>query len=128
MPTQGSGTSKPSAASETLANAAKRAEAEQRRQAASEDFYAQIDVLKEEIATLKEQIARSGGQSFDAAKKAASAGVDHLKSQGEITFDDLKANASDIEAQMMATVREKPMTALACALGAGFLLAVLTRR
>jgi len=128
MPTQGSGTSKASAAGETLANAAKRAEAEQRRQAASEDFHAQIDVLKEEIASLKDQIARSGGHSFDAAKKAATAGVDHLKSQGEITFDDLKANANDLEAQMVATVREKPVTALACALGAGFLLALLTRR
>jgi ElaB/YqjD/DUF883 family membrane-anchored ribosome-binding protein len=128
MPTQGSGTSKASAAGETLANAAKRAEAEQRRDAAAENFNAQIDVLKEEIASLKEQIARSGGHSFDAAKRAASAGVDHLKSQGEITLDDLKANANDLEAHMVATVREKPVTAMACALGAGFLLALLTRR
>jgi ElaB/YqjD/DUF883 family membrane-anchored ribosome-binding protein len=122
---QGSGSPK---ADETLANVAKRAEAEQRRDAAAEDFHAQIDVLKEEVATLREQIARSGGHSFDAAKKAASAGVDHLKSQGEVTLEDLRSNASDIEGQLVAAVREKPVTAMACALGAGFLLALLTRR
>lgn len=125
MARQGSGSPK---ADETLANVAKRAEAEQRRDAAAEDFHAQIDVLKEEVATLREQIARSGGHSFDAAKKAASAGVDHLKSQGEVTLEDLRSNASDIEGQLVAAVREKPVTAMACALGAGFLLALLTRR
>jgi ElaB/YqjD/DUF883 family membrane-anchored ribosome-binding protein len=125
MATQGSGSSK---AAEELANAAKRAEAEQRRTAAGEDFHAQIDVLKEEVANLREQIARSGGHSFEAAKKAASAGVDHLKSQGEMTLEDLRSNASDLEGQLVATVREKPVTAMACALGAGFLLALLTRR
>ena len=125
MAPQGSGSPK---ADETLANVAKRAEAEQRRDAAAEDFHAQIDVLKEEVATLREQIARSGGHSFDAAKKAASAGVDHLKSQGEVTLEDLRSNASDIEGQLVAAVREKPVTAMACALGAGFLLALLTRR
>jgi ElaB/YqjD/DUF883 family membrane-anchored ribosome-binding protein len=85
-------------------------------------------VLKEEVANLREQIARSGGHSFEAAKKAASAGVDHLKSQGEMTLEDLRSNASDLEGQLVATVREKPVTAMACALGAGFLLALLTRR
>ena len=125
MAPQGSGSPK---ADETLANVAKRAEAEQRRDAAAEDFHAQIDVLKEEVATLREQIARSGGHSFDAAKKAASAGVDHLKSQGEVTLEDVRSNASDIEGQLVAAVREKPVTAMACALGAGFLLALLTRR
>lgn len=125
MAIQGSGSSK---ASETLANAAKRAEAEQRRDAATENFHAQIDVLKEEVAALKEQLARSGGHSFDAAKKAASAGVDHLKSQGEMTLEDLRSNGNDLEGQLVATVREKPVTAMACALGAGFLLALLTRR
>jgi ElaB/YqjD/DUF883 family membrane-anchored ribosome-binding protein len=128
MATQGSGPSKASATSETLAGAAKRADAEQRRNAAAEDFHAQIDVLKEEVANLREQISRSGGHSFDAAKKAASAGVDHLKSQGEMTLEDLRSNANDLEGQLVATVREKPVTAMACALGAGFLLALLTRR
>lgn len=125
MAPQGSGSPK---ADETLANVAKRAEAEQRRDAAAEDFHAQIDVLKEEVAALREQLGRSGGHSFDAAKKAASAGVDRLKSQGEITLEDLRSNASDIEGQLAAAVREKPVTAMACALGAGFLLALLTRR
>jgi ElaB/YqjD/DUF883 family membrane-anchored ribosome-binding protein len=128
MATQGSGSSKAAAVSETLASAGKRVEAEQRRDAAAEDFHAQIDVLKEEVANLREQIARAGGHSFDAAKKAASAGVDHLKSQGEMTLEDLRSNANDLEGQLVATVREKPVTAMACALGAGFLLALLTRR
>jgi ElaB/YqjD/DUF883 family membrane-anchored ribosome-binding protein len=61
-------------------------------------------------------------------KKAASAGVDQLKAQGEAAYEGLRANAHDLEGQVYAAVREKPATSLAIAAGVGFLLALVTRR
>ena len=39
-----------------------------------------------------------------------------------------RACAEDIEAQLIAKVREKPVTSLAIAAGVGFLFALLSRR
>jgi ElaB/YqjD/DUF883 family membrane-anchored ribosome-binding protein len=40
----------------------------------------------------------------------------------------LRTSAKDIEAQIMDSVREKPVTSLAIAAGVGFLFALLARR
>jgi ElaB/YqjD/DUF883 family membrane-anchored ribosome-binding protein len=40
----------------------------------------------------------------------------------------LRGNAQEIEAQVVAHVREKPVTSLAIAAGVGFLFALLSRR
>ncbi|RVA25445.1 DUF883 family protein, partial [Mesorhizobium sp. M7D.F.Ca.US.004.03.1.1] len=58
----------------------------------------------------------------------ATEGVEQLRAQGEAAFDSLRSNAKDIEAQMMASVREKPVTSLAIAAGVGFLFALIARR
>lgn len=99
-----------------------------RRAAAAEDFQEQIEVLRAEVAKLAEQIARSGDVSLGAMRKAAAAGVDQLKAQGEAAVEGLRSNAHDLEGQLAAAVREKPVTALALAAGAGFLFALLSRR
>lgn len=99
-----------------------------RRAAAAEDFQEQIEVLRAEVAKLAEQIARSSDVSLGAMRKAASAGVDQLKAQGEAAMQGLRSNAHDLEGQLATAVREKPVTALALAAGAGFLLALMSRR
>ena len=43
-------------------------------------------------------------------------------------MEGLRSNAKDIEAQIVASVREKPVTSLAIAAGVGFLFALLARR
>ena len=62
------------------------------------------------------------------AKRAAYDGADQLRAQGEATLADIKASAREIEDQLGRTVREKPLTSLAMAAGAGFILALLARR
>ncbi len=99
-----------------------------KRTAAEIEMEAQIEILRAEVAKLTAQIESSGNISVKAMKKAASAGVDQLKSQGEVAFDGIRSNARDIEDQVYATVREKPATSLAIAAGVGFLLAILARR
>ncbi|TGP29551.1 DUF883 family protein, partial [bacterium M00.F.Ca.ET.228.01.1.1] len=62
------------------------------------------------------------------ARRAAAEGVEQLRAQGEAAFDSLRGNARDLEAQMVASVREKPVTSLAIAAGVGFLFVLLARR
>ena len=54
--------------------------------------------------------------------------MEQLRAQGEAAFDNLRSNARDLEEQVLASVREKPVTSLAIAAGVGFLFAVLSRR
>jgi ElaB/YqjD/DUF883 family membrane-anchored ribosome-binding protein len=92
------------------------------------DLEADIRQLREDVAKLTEQLAQTGQHSFNAARRAASEGVEALRAQGEAAVDQLKTNARDLEDQVAVKVREKPITALAIALGVGYFLALLSRR
>lgn len=98
------------------------------KSAAAADMEMQIQTLKEEIAKLRAQVASSGERSFGALRNIAADGAEQLRSQGEAAMGDLKDSAGDIEAQLAATVREKPVTSLAIAAGVGFLFALFARR
>ena len=92
------------------------------------DLEADIRQLKADIEKLTKQLAKTGEHGYGTARRAATEGVEQLRAQGEAAFDSLRGNAKDIEAQMMANVREKPVTSLAIAAGVGFLFALLARR
>lgn len=92
------------------------------------DIEADIRQLREDIAKLTEQLAKTGQHSYGAARRAANEGVEQLRAQGEAAIEGLKSNARDLEDQLTTTVREKPITALAVALGIGYFLALLSRR
>ena len=64
----------------------------------------------------------------DRQQSAAADGVEQLRAQGEAAFDGMRGSAEEIEAQLIAKVREKPVTSLAIAAGVGFLFALLSRR
>jgi ElaB/YqjD/DUF883 family membrane-anchored ribosome-binding protein len=94
----------------------------------SSDLEADIRQLKADIEKLTRQLAKTGEHGYGTARRAASEGVEQLRAQGEAAFDNLRGNARDIEAQITASVREKPVTSLAIAAGVGFLIALLARR
>lgn len=87
-----------------------------------------IAELRAEVAALARQIGSLGEKSMNTAKRAAAEGVEQLRSQGEAKFAELREKTDDIEAQVTATVREKPITSLAIAAGVGFLFALMARR
>lgn len=87
-----------------------------------------IRQLKADIEKLTKQLAATGQQGYGTAKRAAADGVEQLRAQGEAAFDSLRGNARDLEEQVLANVREKPVTSLAIAAGVGFLFAILSRR
>ncbi|SJM33543.1 DUF883 family protein [Mesorhizobium delmotii] len=95
---------------------------------ADSDLEADIRQLKADIEKLTKQLAKTGEHGYGTARRAATEGVEQLRAQGEAAFDTLRSNAKDIEAQVVASVREKPVTSLAIAAGVGFLFALLARR
>lgn len=92
------------------------------------DLEADIRQLKADIEKLTKQLAETGEHGYGAARRAAAEGVEQLRAHGEAALGSLRGGAEDIEAQVVARVREKPMTSLAIAAGVGYLFALLSRR
>lgn len=95
---------------------------------ASPDLDADIRQLRADIARLTDQLNLTGEHSYRTARRAAKEGVEQLKVQGEAAMEGLRSNAKDFEDQVLATVREKPVTSLAIAAGIGYLFAMMSRR
>jgi len=92
------------------------------------DLEADIKQLKGELEKLAKQMAATGEHGYGTARRAAAVGAEQLRAQGEAKLEELRASARDIEEQILATVREKPVTSLAIAAGVGYLFALLARR
>lgn len=92
------------------------------------ELEADIRQLRADIEKLTRQLAATGQHGLGTAKRAAAEGVEQLRAQGEAAFENLRGNARDLEEQVLAAVREKPVTSLAIAAGIGFLFAHLSRR
>jgi ElaB/YqjD/DUF883 family membrane-anchored ribosome-binding protein len=92
------------------------------------DVEADIRQLQEDLAALKEQLARTGEHGIGAAKRAAAEGVEQLKAQGEAAMAGVKDKAQDIEEELTARVREKPITSLAVAAAIGYVFALISNR
>lgn len=95
---------------------------------ATPDLEADIKQLKADIEKLAAQLAKTSEHGYGTARRAATEGIEELRARGEAAVEGLRANASDLEAQLLASVREKPVTALAVAAGIGFLFALIARR
>ena len=94
----------------------------------TEDLQAQVEQLKEDIAAIAATLANLGNQTVRDAKRSAKETYQSAYLQGGDVVDELRGKAQDLEAQLTATVRERPITSLATALGIGYLLALLSRR
>ena len=92
------------------------------------DLEADIKQLKADLEKLAKQMATTGEHGYGTARRAAAMGAEQLRAQGEAKLEELRASAKDIEEQILATVREKPVTSLAIAAGIGYFLAMLSRR
>lgn len=107
-----------------MAAASKSAKVETPETSLEED----VRQLQRDIKKLTELLAKTKQDSYSAASKAANEGMEHLRIQGDAAMEGLRQSAEDMEAQLVAAVREKPVTSLAIAAGIGFLFALISRR
>ncbi|WP_163271638.1 DUF883 family protein [Chelativorans alearense] len=86
-------------------------------QSGAPDLTADIRQLREDIARLADDLRKTGSRSVSRAQQAA-----------RESAEDLRGSAEEWQDDVAKTVREKPFTALALAVGVGWLLAMMTRR
>jgi ElaB/YqjD/DUF883 family membrane-anchored ribosome-binding protein len=104
-------------------NASSRAPAKTREQ----ELEAQVAQLQSDLKSITETLRKLTGEKAGEVRDIAEAEFSHLKRRGKHMVEDAQDQAGEYEKQLKDTIREKPLTAVATALGVGFVLALLTR-
>ncbi len=87
----------------------------------------QIAQLQTDLKGIAATLARLSGDKVSEVKDVAKGEMRHLQRRGQHVMEDVQDQASALEKQLTDTIREKPLTAVASAVGIGFILALLTR-
>lgn len=94
------------------------------REAQLED---QVSQLQDDIKAIAATLARLSNEKVNEVRDVAKSEARHLQRQGQHVVEDVQEQASALEQQLKDTIREKPLTAVASAVGIGFILALLSR-
>ncbi|NGP18320.1 DUF883 family protein [Devosia aurantiaca] len=92
-----------------------------------EQLEAQVAQLQNDLKSITHTLAKLTENRVEGAKEYASAEFRQLKRRGQHVLEDAQGQAEEYEQQLKDTIREKPLTAVATAVGIGFVLALLTR-
>lgn len=87
----------------------------------------QISQLQADLKSIAATLAKLSGDKVNEVKDIAKSEARHLQRQGQHVVEDVQDQASQLEQQLKDTIREKPLTAVASAIGIGFVLALLSR-
>ncbi len=87
----------------------------------------QVAQLQDDIKAIAATLARLSNEKVSEVRGAAKTEVRNLQRQGQHVVEDVQDQASALEKQLKDTIREKPLTAVASAVGIGFILALLSR-
>ena len=93
-----------------------------------ENIEAQIAQLQADLKGIAASLAKLSGDKLGEARDIAQGEVRHLRRQGQHVIEDVQEQAGAMERQLKDTIREKPITAVAAAIGIGYILALLGRR
>lgn len=104
-------------------NAGSRAPAKTREQ----ELESQVAQLQSDLKSITETLRKLTGEKAGEVRDIAEAEFRHLKRRGRHMVEEAQDQAGEYEQQLKDTIREKPLTAVATALGVGFVLALLTR-
>jgi ElaB/YqjD/DUF883 family membrane-anchored ribosome-binding protein len=88
----------------------------------------QIAHLQEEIKLIGASISKLADQKVTEARRGAKTQYKSLVNTGHHVVDDISDQVSAYEGQLVESIRERPLTAVAGAIGIGFLIALLSRR
>lgn len=114
----------PAAAASTARRSANRANS-RAKEAQLED---QIAQLQSDLKGIASTLAKLSSSKVSEARDVATSEARHLQRQGQNVIEDVQEQAGALEQQLKDTIREKPLTAVASAIGIGFVLALLSRR
>ena len=87
-----------------------------------------LAALREDIVTLAETVGRLGSSSMKSLKSRAMDNFDSLKESGSDVAGYIKTHGSEMEKQLVETVRDRPLVAIAAAASIGLLLGLITKR
>lgn len=92
-----------------------------------QELEAQVAQLQSDLKAITETLSKLTGEKVGEARQIASTEFKQLQRQGQKMIGEAQDQVGEVEKQLKDTIREKPLTAVAAALGAGFVLALLTR-
>lgn len=92
-----------------------------------QELEAQVAQLQSDLKSITETLRKLTGEKAGEVRDIAEAEFRHLKRRGQHMVEEAQDQAGEYEQQLKETIREKPLTAVATALGIGFVLALLTR-
>ncbi|KKB80245.1 hypothetical protein VW35_07490 [Devosia soli] len=113
----------PSAARKAAASAAARVTEKSREQ----ELEAQVAQLQSDLKSIGETLKKLTGDKANEVRDIAETEIRQLKRRGQHMVEEAQDQAGEYEQQLKETIRAKPLTAVATALGVGFVLALLTR-
>lgn len=87
----------------------------------------QVAQLRDDLQAIGETLKKLTTEKAGEAKDIAKTELRHLQRKGEHIVADAQNQAEEYEQQLKDTIRRKPLTAVATALGVGFVLALITR-
>ena len=115
------------AAAPDAATAAEAAASSATSEAREEELQAQMAQLQADLKAVAATLTKLTGEKVEEVRDVARGEMQHLRRQGQNVLDEAQSQASAMEKQLTDTIREKPLTAVASAMGIGFILALLTR-
>lgn len=92
-----------------------------------QELEAQVSQLQGDLKDISETLRKLTGEKANEVKGMAQTEFRHLQQRGQHMIEDAQDQVGEAEKQLKDTIREKPLTAVATALGVGFVLALLTR-
>lgn len=87
----------------------------------------QLEKLQDDVRAIARSLTRMGEDKVKDAQRFAKGEYKNLMHQGQSVLGDVGDEFEAVEKQVKDTIRARPLTAMASAIGIGFLLAVLTR-
>lgn len=110
-----------------MAPAAARKGARVSEKTREQELEAQVAQLQDDLKSIGETLRKLTGEKAGEVRDIAESEFRHLKRRGRHMVEEAQDQAEEYEQQLKDTIREKPLTSVATALGIGFVLALLTR-
>jgi ElaB/YqjD/DUF883 family membrane-anchored ribosome-binding protein len=87
----------------------------------------QIAQLQTDLKAIAATLTKLSSEKVNEARETAKGEAHNIQRQGQHVIDEVQDQAGAMEKQLKDTIREKPLTAVASAIGIGYILALLSR-